>query len=469
MKQFSASIVATTSSTALFLLLCVLSPAVLAQTFGPAIGYSAAISSGPRGLAVGDVNGDGRPDIVMGNSGFPDVRVWLGQGGGTFGAVSAYPTNIISACLAVVDFNGDGRADVVTAGHNYSNNTNTVSILRGQAGTAGLMAAVPITIGASYPQGIAVADVDQDGDLDIVTANYNNVNSTNDVILILAHQGSLYPGSPIVTGRNSFEVGVAVGDVSGDGRADILVTNSGARNVAMLQAQGGGSFAAPQLYVPGGTPYDVAVGDVNGDGRNDLVACLSNAVGVMLGAPGGGLQAAVTYAAGGGPTSVALGDVNGDGRKDIVTGNESAGSVGVLLALAGGGFAPVATYSAGGTPYKMVLADVNADGRPDAITANFGSAAVLLNRSPALAAAVGTPTDGVVCYPNPAHGAFTVLLPANAGPARAELLNTLGQVVRRQEGPLTAGSFRVETDGLPAGIYTLRLQPLGVARRLVLE
>ena len=173
---------------------------------------------------------------------------------------------------------------------------------------------------------------------------------------------------------------------------------------------------------------------------------------------------------------MALGDVNSDGRPDLVTANYDSNNIGVLLGQAGGSFAAATTYAVGGTgPSTVVLSDVNGDRRPDIVAVNSGTntVSVLLNTgtytplatTPALTAA------DVSLYPNPAHDAFTVQLPVawGAAPVRAELLNALGQVVRR---PRIAGSCgRVETSGLAPGLYTLRLQAGGtaLARRVVVE
>jgi len=224
---------------------------------------------------------------------------------------------------------------------------------------------------------------------------------------------------------------------------------------------------------------------VNSDGRLDIVAANSNSatVGVLLGAgpTPGAFASAVTYPSGGAvPDFAMLSDINGDGRLDIVTANNSNGTVGVLTGLtaAPGTFAPVVTYSSGGNgPGGIALADVNGDGRRDIVTANYvsGSVAVLLN-SYVLAAASGQIPAAITLYPNPAHDAFTVLVPAGLGAATAqvELLNTLGQVVHRQQTaalPAAGARLLVETTGLPAGIYTVRFRAGAAAgtRRLVLQ
>ena len=139
-----------------------------------------------------------------------------------------------------------------------------------------------------------------------------------------------------------------------------------------------------------------------------------------------------------------------------------------------GGFAPVTTYAtcAGTEPYDVALGDVNGDGRPDIITANNSTytVGVLLNTGTYTPLAAARPTAAdLTLAPNPAHEAFTVQLPAGLVPSSAELLNALGQVVRRPA--VGAASFMVETAGLALGLYTLRLQAGGtaLARRVIVE
>jgi len=215
-------------------------------------------------------------------------------------------------------------------------------------------------------------------------------------------------------------VSVAVGDVNGDGNPDAVVVNAiygeyefwG--SVSVLLGNGDGTFQPAVTYGTGGTSTaGIAVADVNGDGRPDLLVInpcgwnqctfVNNAegtVGVLLGNGDGTFQPAVTYGTGGASTAgIAVADVNGDGRPDLLVINPCGpewcwadpeeGTVGVLLGNGDGTFQPVVTYPSGGiggtVTAGIAVADVNGDGKPDVVVPNYcdycggdGSVTVLL-------------------------------------------------------------------------------------------
>ena len=144
------------------------------------------------------------------------------------------------------------------------------------------------------------------------------------------------------------------------------------------------SFASQATFGTGNNPFSVTLGDVNGDGKLDIVATNSdptNSISVLLGNGNGTFAAQTTFATETNPLSVTLGDVNGDGKLDIVTANYGGNNTSVLLGNGNGTFAAQTTFATGFSPYFVTLGDVNADGRLDILTANNSAdnVSVLIN------------------------------------------------------------------------------------------
>jgi hypothetical protein len=452
-------------------LLAGLATQALAQsvTLGPAVAYGSG-GSGTSAVAVQDLNGDGKPDIVLANTS-STVGVLLNAGTGTFPATATtYASGATSgnaSAVAVGDVNADGKADIVV----LNTNDSTVGMLLG-SGTGTFQAATTYAVGSySYPTGLALADVNSDGRTDVLVAN----NTTSSVGVLLSRStGGLGPVAQLSTGSRNPQ-SLTAGDMNGDGKPDILIGTSAGEVVVLLNS-GTGTFTGTAAYPSGGSSVQrVQLGDVNKDGQLDVVTAntFENSVSVLLGTGTGSLGTAASYSAGNnsGLTSVALGDLNKDGQLDLVSANYGINSAGVLLGRSAGGFPATATLFSTGSnsaPTDVVVADVNNDTRPDVITANFTTAkvAVLLN-STVLATKSALPAASVVLYPNPAKGTTRLTIPA-ADQARAlQLFDAVGREVRRQVLPAHTTSLVVEGAGLPVGAYTVRC---GAATgRLIME
>lgn len=454
---------------ALLLALGAAGPATWGQSFGSVSTY--ATEYHPSNIVVADNNGDGRPDVITTHTATNVMSVLLGQAGGGLGPMTDYQTGQNSGPKsgALGDVNGDGRLDIITA--NMQNST--IGVLLAQVG--GFAPVVSYSTGVnSGCDDLALGDMNGDGRLDVVTANFQS----NTIRILLGQAGGGFNlSSTTYTINNRPEV-VRLSDVDKDGQLDIVVLYPSTNAVGVLLRLASGSVATPVTYSIGANTYPVslALGDVNGDGRLDIITGnASSTVSVLAGQTGGSFGAVSNYSIGAGSNvqGIALGDVNGDSRLDIVTANYQNNTVGVLVGQVGG-FAPVASYATGANsgPLSVALGDANGDGRPDIFTANntASSIGILLNTGTYTPLATARPTAAdITLAPNPAHGAFIVQLPTSLLPTSAELLNALGQVVRRPA--VGAGSFTVATSGLAPGIYTLRLLAGGaaLARRVVVE
>jgi hypothetical protein len=403
-------------------------------TFGPKSDYGAGAI--PRSVAIGDLNADGKPDLVTANAGFgPDhfgtVSVLLGNGNGTFGPKSEYGTGTSSQSVAIGDLNGDGKPDLAVA--NYSS-SNTVSVLLGNGdGTFGIKSdygtgpspsslaigdfngdgirdlvvtnsgASPVYVGSvsvllgngdgifgpqsDYgvglnPQSVAIGDLNADGKPDLAVVNYS---STTISVLLGIGGGTFGTRNDFGTGLNPRSV--AIGDLNADGKPDLAVVNAGPHTVSVLLGNGDGTFGPKSDFATGSGPFSVAIGDLNADGRPDLATAnfYADTVSVLLGHGDGTYEPKSDFATGSGPRSVAIADLNEDGKPDLAVANSFGNTVSVLLGNGNGTFGTKSDYATGNGPRSVAIADLNGDGKPDLATANvvvagddFGTVSVLM-------------------------------------------------------------------------------------------
>ncbi|MEG4307515.1 FG-GAP-like repeat-containing protein, partial [Microcoleus sp. D3_18a_C4] len=295
-------------------------------SFGTAANFSAGI--GPASLALGDFNSDGNLDIAApwGSGGeFPSYRVaiLLGNGTGSFGTATSFDVVSYPYAVAVGDFNGDSRPDLVTA-----NGGNNVSLLLG-TGTGSFGAATNFNVG-NLPRSVVAGDFNGDGKLDLATAN-NQSGSVS--ILLGTGTGSFGAATNFNAGTSPYSV--TVGDFNADSKSDLAVANSGSNNVSILLGTGTGSFGAATNFNAGTSPYSVTVGDFNSDNKSDLAVANSgaNTVSILLGDGTGSFGAGANFATGTNPYSVAVGDFNADGKTDLATANNGTNSNNVSVLL----------------------------------------------------------------------------------------------------------------------------------------
>ncbi|MGA3193907.1 MAG: Ig-like domain repeat protein [Terriglobales bacterium] len=396
--------------------------------FAPAVVYAGG-GSGFESVAMGDVNGDGKLDMIVANycdevsnctctpqtCDYGSVGVLLGNGDGTFQpAVTYLSGGYYSQAVAVADVNGDGKLDILVVNDCTSNincaytiGDGSVAVLLGN-GDGTFQPAVAYDTGGQFPNQVLIADMNNDGKPDLIVSNFSGgTNGFGEVGILLGNGDGTFQPAVIYNSAYSYNLAqVAIADINGDGNLDLLVANEctdltcASGDVGVLLGNGDGTFR-PGVAWPSGGYYThaIAVTDMNGDGKLDLVVanscmassnCSSNGtVAVILGNGDGSLQAPVTYPAGAyEPLALVLGDFNTDGKTDValvsqsVTGSNTAGVVGVLLGNGDGTLQPALNFNPGGSgSIALAAADVNKDGKPDLMVVTSAGVGVLLNTS----------------------------------------------------------------------------------------
>ncbi|MFN6052282.1 MAG: FG-GAP repeat domain-containing protein, partial [Planctomycetia bacterium] len=221
-------------------------------TFKPKTDF--ATGANPRSGTLGDVNGDGRLDIITANYGSNNTSVLLGNGNGTFGPKTDFATGVKPNSVTLGDVNRDGRLDIVTANRGSSN----VSVLLANGGSnipgfdpsiTGSFASLGFGVS---PRDVQMADVNGDGNLDIVTANISSLKGSTASVLLGNGNGTFGPKADFATG--DYPNSVTLGDVNGDGRLDIITANRISDSASVLLGNGNGTFSPKADFATGTNP-----------------------------------------------------------------------------------------------------------------------------------------------------------------------------------------------------------------------
>jgi hypothetical protein len=329
---------------------CSVSPPRISNVFyfpvqGPiptyaAVELTAAVGTTPYQLSEADFNADGKLDLAVANFSSNTVSILLGNGDGTFQTQQTYPTLARPFGIAVGDLNGDGIPDLVVG-----NDSTGLNIFLGD-GSGGFTAGTPLT-GGTCPLEPVLADINQDGNLDIVVGNECGAG----IEVYLGNGDGTFASATQVSGSNDV-FSLVVADFNGDGILDIAAGAPGNSALDIYLGVGSGTFGAVTHISLTGI-VSVAADDMNSDGYVDLIAASDSGTGieVLYGNGNGTFQTPVTVATGS-YFSAESGDLNGDGNRDIVS-VSTGGSIQVWFA-SGGGFQAAETLGTAPS-YRIAL------------------------------------------------------------------------------------------------------------------
>ena len=319
----------------------------------------------PQFITQGDLNNDGKRDLVVALYGDGGIQTMLGNGDGSFQSPTTIPAptdTFGSKRVTVGDLNADGNQDLVWVNYNNSN----LSVALGN-GNGTFQAAVNYAAG-SFPIAVAIADLNNDGKLDVAVSN----GSWHANVLLGNGNGTLQAATQYAVGGFAFDI-VAV-DLNGDNRPELVTSNNTSANVSVLVNNGNGTYQSAVNYSAGSYPWAITAGDFNGDGKLDIAVANDgdSTVSLLLGNGNATLQSATNYSVPVHPYSIEASDINADGRADVaVTSYHVDGNMSVLLGESTGTLSAAIRFGAGSYPIGVSIGNLNVGADPDFAVANF--------------------------------------------------------------------------------------------------
>ena len=326
-----------------------------------AAGVDYAAGDHPTSIILADVDGDGCLDLIAANASDGTVSVLLGNGNGQFKQLQTYKLGFNSSLLAIGDFSGSGRSDLIAVDAALNRFALLLNDGKGGFGEPALHAL------GKTPAAVTVADLNHDGHPDLAFAN-----SDGSISILWGSKGSFQAG-PLVSVAQGPLSAILAGDFNHDGVLDLAVTIPGSKQLAILTGKGDGSFAAPVRYSVGANPVAIISADVDEDGIADLIVTNqgSNTFSVLGGNSDGSFRTALDFVSGKGPTAAVAGDFNNDGHLDLAMLNHDAQSLSLPLGNGDGTFLAARAYSVEMQPRSVAAGDLAGNKRSDLVVTNF--------------------------------------------------------------------------------------------------
>ncbi len=398
---------------------------ITAGSFEPKVDYLT--GNQPLDVAAGDLDGDGKVDLAVTNYNSNTVSIYRNVSNlgnitdSSFKAKVDITTGTGPHGITLVDVDGDGKPDMVVTNYDI----NSISVFRNTSTVGNIAFANKVDFATgSYPFIIAKGDLDGDGKQDLVVSNYHSDCVSifrNTCILGSITDSSFAPRVNFATG--SFPQGVAICNVDEDGKPDIIVTNSGSNSISVLKNKStvgiiaDSSFASKIDFQTGNYPFSLSVGDLDGDGKIDVATCnySTNTVSIFRNTTSGdsitgdSFSPKVDYSTGREPYYVTIGDLNQDGKPELVVSSSTDNALSVyqnrctIGSITDTSFRTRVNFSSTNFPCFPVLCDVDGDGKSEMVVTNRNGNTISVFRN-----TVGTP-------------AAPILLSATGGDGRASL------------------------------------------------
>ena len=240
-------------------------------SFYPQVIYSTGDESYPSSLVVADLNNDTKPDVIIANTNIDKICIYFNMGNGSFKFITNYWTGNKTGPMSpsVIDIDNDQKLDIVFV----NNGTSKLGILFGESNGT-FLSQVRAIESDSSPQDVSVVDINNDRISDFIVANYR----ANNIYILIKPVDEPVSEKYYSTGNYSNPKSVKVVDINNDRKPDIIVANSNSSNILIFHNLGDGTFIHQETYSTGehSRPQALAIQDVNGDNKPDIIVANSD-------------------------------------------------------------------------------------------------------------------------------------------------------------------------------------------------
>ncbi|MBK9226691.1 MAG: FG-GAP repeat protein [Ignavibacteria bacterium] len=343
-----------------------------------------------QGLSITDFDADGKPDVAsfIAADSVSIFRNISSVGLLNLGPKISFAVGSGQSDINSGDLDGDGKPDII----GVNSNDNTISILRNTSTPGNINFALKSNFNTgSYPTSVAIGDLDGDGKPDLAVTNLTNNNVS--LFLNTSTVGNINFAPRVDFSSATFPISVGIGDIDGDGKPDIVIANNSSATIIVLQnlsTSGNLNFSSALSLTTGSSPRSVSLGDIDGDGKAEIVVAntTSSTLSVFRNLSTAGsinLSSKVDFVTGSQPRSVSLGDIDGDGKTDLTVNNEISSTVSVFRntssigVINSGSFEGKVDFSTNSYPQTVRAGDLDLDGKPDITLAQSNGISILRN------------------------------------------------------------------------------------------